>query len=96
MSNTVNTLGVAQVSGSGLEYFISQSGNNGFVINATDVLPANVHVSVYDATGRLLVEDNWVAGTNKKEFTINGLANGLYIIRLGNSSTSAVLKWMKQ
>ena len=89
-------LGVAEVSANGTRYAISQSGNDAFVLYASIVLNEDLEVTVYDATGRLLMRDGWQAGTDRKQFNIGNLSGGIYIIRLGNSNNSAVLKWIKQ
>lgn len=91
-----HTLNVIQVSTTGTHYAISQSGNDAFTLYASQVLNANLDVHVYDATGRSLLQDVWQSGTDSKQIGVAGLAPGIYIIRLGNSSNSAVLKWLKQ
>lgn len=94
--NIVHTVGVAEVSAEGTQYLISQSGNDAFTLYASQTLANNLDVRVYDATGRTLLQDSWQGGSDKKQFSVSGLAPGIYIIRLGNSGNSAVLKWLKQ
>ena len=89
-------LGVAQVSGNGTRYAVAQSGSDAFTLYASFILTENIDVNLYDATGRLLMRDIWQAGSDKKQYNIGSLSSGIYVIRLGNSSNSAVLKWIKQ
>ena len=90
-------VGVAEISATGTSYSISsQAGSDGFTLYATTAPEDDLLVYAYDATGRLLLQDVWPAGVAKKQFSISNIPDGLYIIRLGNSNNSAVLKWMKR
>lgn len=91
-----HNVGIATVSADGNNYSISQSGNDAFTLYAAQQLNIALDVRVYDATGRVLLQDSWQAGTDRKQVNVAGLAPGIYIIRLGNSNNSAVLKWLKQ
>lgn len=92
----VHTLGVVEIAATYNRYAVAQSGNDAFTLYASQILNANLDVRVYDATGRLLLQDNWTAGSDKKQFYAPGLTSGIYIIRVGNADGSAVLKWLKQ
>ncbi len=92
----VHTLGVTEISSIATRYAVSQSGNDAFTLYASQLLTDNLDVKVYDATGRLLLQDNWTVGTDKQQINAPGLTSGIYIIRLGNSDNTAVLKWLKQ
>ncbi len=89
-------LGVAEISGNGTRYSVTQPDNNSFALYASALLDHELRIQLFDATGRLLLEDNWQAGSDKKQVQAGDVSNGLYIIRLGNSTNSAVLKWLKQ
>ena len=92
----VHTLGVVEIASTDNRYAVAQSGNDAFTLYASQILNANLDVRVYDATGRLLLQDNWTGGSDRKQFNTPGLTSGIYIIRIGNADGSAILKWLKQ
>lgn len=97
MSNIiVHTVGVAQVSVNGTHYSIAQSGTDVFTLYATQPLTADMNVQVFDATGRQIMREQWLAGTTTSQYHITGLASGIYMVRIGNADNAAVLKWLKQ
>ncbi len=89
-------LGVAEISDSGTRFSIAQSGSNEFILYSSLTLSANLNVSVFDATGRQILNEQWQGGSDKKQISIDGLSIGLYIIRLANATTATVLKFQKQ
>ena len=88
-------LSVNNVANNQNNFSVNQSGGDAFTLYASDILDEKLTVNVYDATGRKIMESAWPEGTNKKQFTVNGLNSGIYFIRLSGGSTSAVLKWLK-
>ncbi len=77
-------------------YWIAQPNSSSVIVNASKPIDDALAITIYDATGRKVLDEVWDAGSYTKQ--INGLsvANGLYIIKLSNVYTSAVLKWQKQ
>jgi len=90
------TLGVAELAGQSTHYSVSQTGEDAFELNASQLLTADVAVSVFDATGRLVYTGTWKGGSDKIKCSAGSLSPGLYVIRLSTGASSAVLKWMKQ
>ena len=86
---------IANVYGTATTYWLSQPNNSSLDLNASTTLNGALNINIYDATGREIFVDMWNAGNSKKQ--INGLSivPGLYIIKLSNSYTSTVLKWLK-
>jgi hypothetical protein len=94
-SAAVSTVGVASFSLPENEYWVTRGNGSALVLHASDPLDGPLTISIYDATGRKVLTGKWDAGNNIKEINDISSLPGLYIIRLSNSSTSAVLKWMK-
>ena len=91
-----STTGLYQLSNSDNNYWLAQSGNSGTIkLYAGQLLANGLNVLVYDATGRVIIRDSWLQGTNEKEINGAGLSPGLYIIKLSNRNTSTILKWLK-
>ncbi len=96
-STAVNyNLGVAEISDNGTRFSVAQSNNGEITLYASLTLSSNLDVSLFDATGRRMMNDTWQNGSDKKQLNIEGLTNGIYIIRVGNATTAAVLKFIKQ
>ncbi len=91
------TTGIAEVSATGTNFvLISRPGSETFELAASIALDEAVQVMVYDATGRVVLRDEWEQGSIRKQFSVSGASSGLYIVRIGNAGTSAVLKWLRQ
>jgi sugar lactone lactonase YvrE len=76
-------------------FWLSQPGNNAIALHAVQSLNNELDVTIYDAAGRQLISDKWAVGSNTKQISCISISPGLYIIKLCNSSSSTVLKWMK-
>ena len=88
--------GVQNVTGSTTNFWLTQQGNNAIQLNESFTNTESLEVAVYDATGRKMIADMWAANTTGRELNTGELPAGLYIIRISNRNTAAVLKWMKQ
>ena len=88
-------LSVNSIGNEGNIFSVYQNGNSA-VILAAELLTETLDVKLYDATGRLVTSTKMENGTNTKQLDATWLANGMYIIRLSNESSSIVLKWVKQ
>ena len=93
---STGVLGLSEIAELENSFSVGQTGNDAFTMFASISLSTNLDVSVFDATGRRVLTDMWQGGSDKKQIYTGNLSNGLYIIRLGNNNTSAVLKWVKQ
>jgi hypothetical protein len=89
-------VGVAQVSAGGNEFSISQTDNGSFTLYSTASLNENLAVTLYDATGRKVLQQPWTIGSDRLNVWAGDLSAGLYVVRLSSTNTSAILKWMKQ
>jgi len=90
------TLGLEHMQGHGNTFWLSQSTGASLDLHAATAIEEPLSVSIYDATGRLILTDMWNKGADSKQIYGLSLPPGLYIIRLNNSSTSSVLKWQQQ
>jgi hypothetical protein len=89
-------LGLEDLSGTDNLFWTSQTGDGSVDIHSSLAIIAPLSVSVYDATGRQVLNASWEKGYTSKRVDVAGLHSGIYIIKLSNSSTSTVLKWLKQ
>ena len=87
--------GVPNVTGSPTKFWVAQQGNNTIGLNESYTNTESLDVAVYDATGRKMIADVWAANTASKQLNTGELPAGMYIIRINNKNTAAVLKWMK-
>ena len=78
------------------KFWLSQTGNSALTLYATQSLDENLAITIYDITGRRILNDTWSKGSNTKQFNDLSVPTGLYMIKLSNRNTSKVLKWMKQ
>ncbi len=89
-------VGVTNVDGNDFSFFLTQNAGIGQLnVNATFVVEQAIKVELFDATGRAIESVNWNVGQSLVQMHTDGLAQGLYIIRLTDGVQSAVLKWMK-
>ena len=94
--NSITPVGITNVNNAAGNYWVSQMGSSAIIINSSRALTENLTVTMYDATGRSIVTENWPAGNSGKQLNTSFLPAGLYIIKLSNPETATVLKWMKQ
>ena len=92
----ITPVGIPNVNNAAGSYWVSQMGNSSIMINSSRMLTENLTVTMYDATGRSIVTENWPSGNSGKQINSGFLPAGLYIIKLSNPETATVLKWMKQ
>ncbi len=64
-------------------------------LHAAFPLSESLKVAVYDITGREVLTANWEAGSNALTLSLPQ-EKGLYIVRLSNANSSAVLKWQRE
>jgi uncharacterized protein YjdB len=88
-------LGVDELFNPSNSFSINQSGSVATIFAALPITE-NIDVNVFDLTGRLIEHEIWVSGSSSKQFKDAWMANGIYIIKLSNENTYAVLKWFKQ
>ena len=89
------TLHVNVISNSPGHYWLTQPGSNSLNLNSSKPLNDALIITIYDATGRKILNETWDAQSNTKQINDFSGANGLYIIKLSNSYTSTILKWLK-
>lgn len=90
------TLHIITINNLASNYWVAQSTNNSINVNASKPLEDNLAIIIFDATGRKIVDAIWNAGSYTKQIDNLSIAKGLYFIKLSNSYTSAVIKWLKQ
>jgi hypothetical protein len=94
-SNVFNTTGITNINGTTHSYWLSSEGG-GMVLHAADPLDEPLSIIVSDVSGRAVIRDIWEQGAIKKDMTGSSLPPGLYLVRIGNAGTMAVLKYMQQ
>ncbi|MCW3122612.1 MAG: hypothetical protein JWQ38_2104, partial [Flavipsychrobacter sp.] len=79
------------------KYWLTQQGqdNSSVMIWSARPLDAPLAVTMYDATGRAILDEKWNTGSSSIQVKATALAPGLYLIRLTSDNTSEVLKWLK-
>lgn len=87
--------GITNVTRPGANYWLSQPNNTSLYLNASSAVNDELNINIYDATGRKILTDVWGAGNSTKQINSLSMVPGLYIIKLSNSYTSTVLKWLK-
>ncbi len=95
-SSGVNTVGVAAVTENVKNYWIAQYNGSLITLRSSEYLDELVHITIYDATGRLILQDMWNSGSNSKDLNTSSIPSGLYIVRLSNQQTSVALRWTRQ
>ena len=93
---TTGPLHVTNLTNTVADFWLAQPNSSSVNLSSSKPIDDALGITIYDATGRKILDEVWNAGSYTKR--INGLAvaNGLYIIKLSNSYTSVVLKWQKQ
>jgi|GEM_PF-1987177 len=93
----VSTTTVTKVNADKNKFWLSQQGqdNNSAMIYSGRPLDEALTVTMYDATGRSVMENTWSKGSNHLQIKAETLAPGAYIIKLTSNNTSEVLRWLK-
>ncbi len=91
----INTLGVHNVTGADNIYWLAQENPNGITLRTAFPLHERVDIAICDAAGRAVLTEGWEKGSTSKQIADVPVPQGIYIIRLSNSNTSAVLRWVK-
>ena len=92
---TASTLHINTINNLATSYWISQINNSSVSVNASKPLNDALAITIYDATGRKVLDEIWDAGSYTKQINNLSVATGLYIIKLSNTYTSQVFKWLK-
>ncbi len=95
VSNTVSTVGIESMLTNSCNYWLAQNGRDIISLRASNSIQDALIVTVYDATGRSIITDNWLPGNNLKEINCAYLPSGLYIVRITNGNTFATLKLIR-
>jgi len=90
----LSTLGISGMNNNNDNYWLTHTDND-LNLFTTETLNESMNVTVFDATGRKILNDIWNAGSKVKQINSGFFPPGLYIIRLSNSNTSAVLRFIK-
>jgi len=93
-SSLISTLGITHVNKIEGNYYLVQSGVNALIC-AVNPLPADVSISVLDESGRVVKRINWVKNSTTTTVYGDGLADGLYIIKITGEGLNEVMKWVK-
>ncbi len=93
----VSTTTVTKVNADKNKFWLSQQGqdNNSAMIYSGRPLDEALTVTMYDATGRSVMENTWSKGSSHLQIKAETLAPGAYIIKLTSNNTSEVLRWLK-
>jgi len=92
---TVSTVGITNINATANDYWLSQQSSDFIILHASVPTEEDLAITVYDATGRKIINDTWLKGDVTKQLSTSFIPAGLYIIKLSNNSTSTVLKWRK-
>ncbi|MCW3123247.1 MAG: hypothetical protein JWQ38_2739 [Flavipsychrobacter sp.] len=95
-SNVISTLDVNNVNSTVNKFWVTQSSNNVLTLNSELALTEDLGVVITDQAGRQLLSEKWVKGSDNKQVSSSHLVPGIYFVRISNSSTAEVLKWIKQ
>ncbi len=90
-------VGVSTISHIDNKYWLTQQPQDNSMVTLYAAHPVDdaLSVTVYDATGREILNDMWSKVNNTLQIKAASLAPGMYIIKLTNSNTSEALKWLK-
>jgi len=78
------------------KYWLAQGADNSVVnLYAAHAIDAPLTVTMFDATGREILSDMWDKGLSMIQIKAASLPPGMYLVKLTNSNTSQVLKWVK-
>ncbi len=89
-------LGLENVNGSTNTFWLSQPAGGALNIHCSSGISDQLSVTLYDVTGRQAVSETWSSGSSVKQVDVATLPPGMYMVRLSNSNTSTMLKWLKQ
>ena len=78
------------------KFWLTQTSSNSLEIYSREVLAEPLTISIRDQVGRQVLSDTWMAGSSSTNIRFGDISPGLYVIRLSNGASPAVLKWMKQ
>jgi hypothetical protein len=92
---TASTLHINTINNLAISYWVTQINNSTVSVNASKPLNDALAITIYDATGRKVLDAVWDAGSYTKQINNLSVATGLYIIKLSNTYTSQVFKWLK-
>ncbi len=96
ISASISTVGVGTTTTSVKTYWVAQYNNDMITLRSSENNDEALHMAIYDATGRIIVQDTWSNGSNTKDVNCTVFPTGFYVIRLSNQQTSVALGWTKQ
>jgi hypothetical protein len=91
-----NTVGVGTINLAENRFWTTSQSGNMVEIYCEQVPEEDMLVTVTDEAGRQVGAEKWYQNTDSKQINTTQYVPGLYIIRISNSQTSTVLKWIKQ
>lgn len=95
-SLNIYSVGVVNVNGANIGFWLSQQGNNSLTLHAEQALDDPITVTMFDVAGRKILDEEWARGSEIKQIDVASVSQGLYILKLNNQTTSLVFKWIKQ
>ncbi len=95
-STVINTTGIGNIYTTSENFWISQPNGSTVILNAAQPVGDPLSVTIYDATGRKIIDETWNSGTFSKQISGLSLSPGLFVIKISNTYTSAVFKLLKQ
>jgi PKD repeat protein len=95
VSPCASTTGIGSYRGLADDFWLSQEHAGVMTLNSSQPLDDALSVTVFDMLGRKLLNETWNKGASSKQISGINTGAGLYVVRLGNRSTSVALKWLK-
>lgn len=77
-------------------YWISQSGGDGLMLNASQPLYEQMHINITDQVGRAMASDLWQQGSAAHAINTGSFPRGMYFLIVSNCEIRQVFRWTKQ
>jgi PKD repeat protein len=90
-----STTGVSNINNNGENRYWASEQSGSMILNSSRPLDEALVINIYDATGRKMLADTWSSGGSTKQLNTGYYPPGIYIIRISNSSTITVLRFLK-
>lgn len=91
-----NPLSITNINGNISEYRIAQTNNSSLTLVANAPVAGNLNVAIYDITGKQITTNTWSKGQSTIQINDLALPAGMYIVKISNQHTTAVIRWTKQ
>ena len=88
-------VGIHDITGADNIFWLTQLDNSTLMLRMAVPMNEAMNVEIFDATGRSVHTEGWDRGVAMKQISGISVPAGIYIIKLSNSNTSTILKWLK-